>query len=237
MLESLPISCVSSLHLWRTDGRRIDIELYDEASAGRARGGTGLKSCTVSRRCWKRALIKGVSQSGVQEASGGEALLWRGLWGSWKLLNKPVKAGIYSAALGVDSSHMLVPSLLWKLIALIVPVFTLACEQTAQFVSSGPRRALSPRSRRQLMRFYFHGCDLILDPNKQKSHLVLTAFIILWLLLCFNTFVFSLPQTVKQEKTWCVRADGAELLQGLLAWLTAQWEAMFGVKLQTRLHD
>lgn len=36
---------------------------------------------------------------------------------------------------------------------------------------------------------------------------------------------------------WRVRADGAQLLQGLLAWVTAQWEAMFGVKLQTRLHD
>uniref|UniRef100_A0A674MTN3 Serine/threonine-protein kinase 11-interacting protein n=1 Tax=Takifugu rubripes TaxID=31033 RepID=A0A674MTN3_TAKRU len=44
-------------------------------------------------------------------------------------------------------------------------------------------------------------------------------------------------ETVKQEKTWCVRAEGAELLQGLLAWVRAQWEAMFGVKLQTHLHD
>uniref|UniRef100_A0A674NEH1 Serine/threonine-protein kinase 11-interacting protein n=1 Tax=Takifugu rubripes TaxID=31033 RepID=A0A674NEH1_TAKRU len=42
-------------------------------------------------------------------------------------------------------------------------------------------------------------------------------------------------ETVKQEKTWCVRAEGAELLQGLLAWVRAQWEAMFGVKLQTHL--
>lgn len=74
----------------------------------------------------------------MKDASGGEALLW----GSWKLLNKPVKAGIYSAAVGVDWSHMLVPSLLWKPIALIVPVFTLACEQTAQFVSSPLQRAL-----------------------------------------------------------------------------------------------
>lgn len=60
---------------------------------------------------------------------------------------------------------------------------------------------------------------------------------ILLLVLCFNTFVFFLPQTVKQEKTWCVRADAPELLQGLLAWVRAQWEAMFGVKLQTRVHD
>lgn len=42
---------------------------------------------------------------------------------------------------------------------------------------------------------------------------------------------------MKQEKRWCVRADGAELLQGLLAWVRAQWEAMFGVTLQTCLHD
>lgn len=87
-----------------------------------------------------------MSQMGVKEASGGEALLWPGRWGSWKLLNKPVKAGIYSAALGVDSSHMLVPSLLWKPIALIVPVFTLAREQTAQFVSSPLQRALFLRA-------------------------------------------------------------------------------------------
>lgn len=87
------------------------------------------------------------------------------------------------------------------------------------------------------MCFYFHCCDLILHSNKQKSHLVLTAVTILLLgFLCLNVCLF-LPQTVKQEKTWCVRADAAELLQGLLAWVRAQWEAMFGVKLQTRLHD
>lgn len=56
------------------------------------------------------------------------------------------------------------------------------------------------------------------------------------LLLSFNTFPLFLPQTAKQEKTWCVRAEGAELLQGLLAWVRVQWEAMFGVKLQTHLH-
>ncbi|XP_074482840.1 serine/threonine-protein kinase 11-interacting protein isoform X3 [Sebastes fasciatus] len=38
-------------------------------------------------------------------------------------------------------------------------------------------------------------------------------------------------ETVKQEKTWCVRSESPELLQGLLAWVRAQWEAMFGVKL------
>lgn len=44
-------------------------------------------------------------------------------------------------------------------------------------------------------------------------------------------------ETVKQEKTWCVRSESSELLQGLLAWVTAQWEAMFGVKLHTSLQD
>ncbi|XP_068575404.1 serine/threonine-protein kinase 11-interacting protein isoform X3 [Cebidichthys violaceus] len=42
-------------------------------------------------------------------------------------------------------------------------------------------------------------------------------------------------ETVKQERTWCVRSESAELLQGLLAWVRAQWEAMFGVKLHTSL--
>ncbi|XP_078099700.1 serine/threonine-protein kinase 11-interacting protein isoform X2 [Sander vitreus] len=44
-------------------------------------------------------------------------------------------------------------------------------------------------------------------------------------------------ETVKQEKTWCVRSESTELLQGLLAWVRAQWEAMFGVKLYTSLQD
>ncbi|XP_076579725.1 serine/threonine-protein kinase 11-interacting protein isoform X1 [Chaetodon auriga] len=44
-------------------------------------------------------------------------------------------------------------------------------------------------------------------------------------------------ETVKQEKTWCVRSESTELLQGLLAWVRAQWEAMFGVKLHTSLQD
>ncbi|XP_034533610.1 serine/threonine-protein kinase 11-interacting protein isoform X2 [Notolabrus celidotus] len=44
-------------------------------------------------------------------------------------------------------------------------------------------------------------------------------------------------ETVKQEKTWCVHSESTELLQGLLAWVRAQWEAMFGVKLDTRLQD
>nr|XP_040031616.1 serine/threonine-protein kinase 11-interacting protein isoform X2 [Gasterosteus aculeatus aculeatus] len=43
-------------------------------------------------------------------------------------------------------------------------------------------------------------------------------------------------ETLKEEKTWCVRSESAELLQGLLAWVRAQWEAMFGVKLHTSLH-
>ncbi|XP_059183624.1 LOW QUALITY PROTEIN: serine/threonine-protein kinase 11-interacting protein [Centropristis striata] len=44
-------------------------------------------------------------------------------------------------------------------------------------------------------------------------------------------------ETEKQEKTWCVRSECGELLQGLLAWVRAQWEAMFGVKLHTSLQD
>ncbi|XP_054915216.1 serine/threonine-protein kinase 11-interacting protein isoform X2 [Poeciliopsis prolifica] len=44
-------------------------------------------------------------------------------------------------------------------------------------------------------------------------------------------------ETVKQEKTWCVRTESAELLQGLLSWVRAQWEAMFGVKLHMSLQD
>ncbi|XP_039997864.1 serine/threonine-protein kinase 11-interacting protein isoform X2 [Xiphias gladius] len=44
-------------------------------------------------------------------------------------------------------------------------------------------------------------------------------------------------ETVKQEKTWCVRSESTELLQGLLAWVRAQWETMFGVKLHTSLQD
>lgn len=32
VLESLPISCVSSVHLWPSDRRRMDVKLYDEAS-------------------------------------------------------------------------------------------------------------------------------------------------------------------------------------------------------------
>ncbi|XP_029373296.1 serine/threonine-protein kinase 11-interacting protein isoform X2 [Echeneis naucrates] len=40
-------------------------------------------------------------------------------------------------------------------------------------------------------------------------------------------------ETVKQEKTWCVWSESTELLQGLLSWVTTQWEAMFGVKLHT----
>uniref|UniRef100_A0A1A8GGD8 Serine/threonine-protein kinase 11-interacting protein n=2 Tax=Nothobranchius korthausae TaxID=1143690 RepID=A0A1A8GGD8_9TELE len=44
-------------------------------------------------------------------------------------------------------------------------------------------------------------------------------------------------ETVKQEKTWCVRSESSELLQGLLAWVRSQWEAMFGVKLHTSLQE
>ncbi|XP_020497825.2 serine/threonine-protein kinase 11-interacting protein isoform X1 [Labrus bergylta] len=41
-------------------------------------------------------------------------------------------------------------------------------------------------------------------------------------------------ETVKQERTWCVHSESTELLQGLLAWVRAQWEAMFGVKLNCK---
>lgn len=44
-------------------------------------------------------------------------------------------------------------------------------------------------------------------------------------------------ETVKQERTWCVHSESGELLQGLLAWVKTQWEAMFGVKLHTSLQD
>uniref|UniRef100_UPI0037E8D0BE serine/threonine-protein kinase 11-interacting protein n=1 Tax=Semicossyphus pulcher TaxID=241346 RepID=UPI0037E8D0BE len=44
-------------------------------------------------------------------------------------------------------------------------------------------------------------------------------------------------ETVKEEKTWCVRSESAELLQGLLAWVRAQWEGMFGVKLRAWTQD
>lgn len=42
-----------------------------------------------------------------------------------------------------------------------------------------------------------------------------------------------LLQTVKEERTWCVRTESSELQQALLAWVRAQWEAMFGIKLHT----
>ncbi|XP_029942141.1 serine/threonine-protein kinase 11-interacting protein [Salarias fasciatus] len=42
-------------------------------------------------------------------------------------------------------------------------------------------------------------------------------------------------ETVKQEQTWSVRSDSGELLQGLLCWVRAQWEAMFSVRLHTSL--
>lgn len=42
-----------------------------------------------------------------------------------------------------------------------------------------------------------------------------------------------LLQTVKEERTWSVRAGSGELLQALLAWVRTQWEAMFGIKLHT----
>ncbi|CAB1327733.1 unnamed protein product [Coregonus sp. 'balchen'] len=38
-------------------------------------------------------------------------------------------------------------------------------------------------------------------------------------------------EIVKEEKTWSLRSDSTELVQGLLVWVRTQWENMFGVKL------
>uniref|UniRef100_A0A674B741 Serine/threonine-protein kinase 11-interacting protein n=1 Tax=Salmo trutta TaxID=8032 RepID=A0A674B741_SALTR len=38
-------------------------------------------------------------------------------------------------------------------------------------------------------------------------------------------------EIVKEEKTWSLHSDSAELMQGLLVWVRTQWENMFGVKL------
>ncbi|XP_061534006.1 serine/threonine-protein kinase 11-interacting protein isoform X2 [Phycodurus eques] len=43
-------------------------------------------------------------------------------------------------------------------------------------------------------------------------------------------------ETQKEEKTWHVRSESSELLQALLAWVRTQWEAMFGVRLNTTVH-
>uniref|UniRef100_A0A6Q2YFN6 Serine/threonine-protein kinase 11-interacting protein n=1 Tax=Esox lucius TaxID=8010 RepID=A0A6Q2YFN6_ESOLU len=40
-------------------------------------------------------------------------------------------------------------------------------------------------------------------------------------------------EIAKEEKTWSLQSDGAELIQGLLVWVRTQWENMFGVKLTT----
>lgn len=77
----------------------------------------------------------------------------------------------------------------------------------------------------------------------QQQPVAVSGFVMLNVLVinCFNYHSFSccvfLLQTVKQEKTWCVRSESTELLRGLLAWVRAQWEAMFGVKLHTSLQD
>ncbi|XP_053709407.1 serine/threonine-protein kinase 11-interacting protein isoform X1 [Synchiropus splendidus] len=44
-------------------------------------------------------------------------------------------------------------------------------------------------------------------------------------------------ETEKKEKSWCVRSESSELLQGLVVWIRTQWEAMFGVKLDTSVRD
>ncbi|XP_011482066.1 serine/threonine-protein kinase 11-interacting protein [Oryzias latipes] len=61
--------------------------------------------------------------------------------------------------------------------------------------------------------------------------------IILWLSEPCRMDLKLYDETVKQERMWCMRSDSVELLQGLLAWVRTQWEAMFGVKLHTTLQD
>lgn len=68
----------------------------------------------------------------------------------------------------------------------------------------------------------------------QTNSLSCVWYYLVWFPLCGVVFA---PQTVKQEKTWCVHSESSELLQGLLTWVRAQWEAMFGVKLDTRVQD
>ncbi|XP_036401115.1 serine/threonine-protein kinase 11-interacting protein [Megalops cyprinoides] len=41
----------------------------------------------------------------------------------------------------------------------------------------------------------------------------------------------------KEEKTWALRSESAELVQALVDWVRTQWEAMFGVKLMTCLQE
>ncbi|XP_037552255.1 serine/threonine-protein kinase 11-interacting protein [Nematolebias whitei] len=61
--------------------------------------------------------------------------------------------------------------------------------------------------------------------------------VLLWPADQFRMDLKLYDETVKQERTWCVRSQSSELLQALLAWVRTQWEAMFGVKLQTSLQD
>ncbi|XP_046886845.1 serine/threonine-protein kinase 11-interacting protein [Hypomesus transpacificus] len=42
-------------------------------------------------------------------------------------------------------------------------------------------------------------------------------------------------EILKQEKTWRLSSESPEQIQGLLVWVRAQWETMFGVKLTTSL--
>ncbi|XP_041117492.1 serine/threonine-protein kinase 11-interacting protein isoform X2 [Polyodon spathula] len=44
-------------------------------------------------------------------------------------------------------------------------------------------------------------------------------------------------EIAKDEKTWCLQTASQDLLKDLVEWVRTQWEAMFGVKLNTNLHE
>ncbi|XP_033899448.3 serine/threonine-protein kinase 11-interacting protein-like isoform X1 [Acipenser ruthenus] len=43
-------------------------------------------------------------------------------------------------------------------------------------------------------------------------------------------------EIAKDEKTWCLQTESQGLVKDLVEWVRTQWEAMFGVKLNTTLH-
>ncbi|MGH0116888.1 UNVERIFIED_CONTAM: hypothetical protein FKN15_040877 [Acipenser sinensis] len=44
-------------------------------------------------------------------------------------------------------------------------------------------------------------------------------------------------EIAKDEKTWCLQTESQDLVKDLVEWVRTQWEAMFGVKLNTTLHE